>query len=393
MLNLDELFSKKKVPAPFHLEHVKEAYEKLDLNNHQKRVLIAGTNGKGSTCGYLALRLKHAGYKVGLFTSPHILNYTERFWVDGHHPTFQKVESLYDQISKNLSKPILQKLSFFEISLLIGLLHFKESKTDIEILEVGLGGRLDATNIVTPIVTAITSIGLDHTHILGNTIEEISKEKSGISRLNTPHIIGETNTKKTNLLESHSKSQQTIFYSGPTHFKSTNHQNDSFAAFLSNFIRKHFFDLKNIIPLKTTPDLNQIKSLRGREQTLEFFVDSKNNLRTQIHTNVCHNIHGLQNISQNTLEETKVIIMTIMKDKPFNEMIEFFEKRKITVLLFKNFSERSIQEVPGHQIFDSFDSLWVNSLPLIKSNKTVYAGSVMGLKHLFESKYYAGDKV
>ena len=151
-------------------------------------VHIAGSNGKGSTSHLTASVLMEAGYKVGLFTSPHLKDYRERIRVNGKKIDPSFVANFVEQ-SKESWKNI--EPSFFEITTALAFHYFAQEQVDIAVIEVGMGGRLDSTNIVQPVVTAITSISLDHTQFLGNTLELIAKEKAGIIKENIPVVIGE----------------------------------------------------------------------------------------------------------------------------------------------------------------------------------------------------------
>jgi dihydrofolate synthase/folylpolyglutamate synthase len=153
-----------------------------------KSIHVGGTNGKGSTSHMLASILQEAGYKVGLYTSPHLRNFTERIRINGVEIPKRKVKSFI-----NTHKDFLegQKLSFFEMTVGLAFDYFADEKVDIAIIEVGLGGRLDSTNIITPEVSVITNIGLDHTQFLGETLPEIAFEKAGIIKNNIPVVIGE----------------------------------------------------------------------------------------------------------------------------------------------------------------------------------------------------------
>lgn len=142
-----------------------------------KFIHVAGTNGKGSTCSMLASVLTEAGYKVGLFTSPHLVDFSERIRINGEVIPQDYIVSFVEQHKFYFDD---SGASFFEWSLALALDYFRDQEADIVILETGLGGRLDATNIVTPILSVITSIGIDHTQYLGITIHEIAKEKAGI---------------------------------------------------------------------------------------------------------------------------------------------------------------------------------------------------------------------
>ncbi|MEX6626301.1 bifunctional folylpolyglutamate synthase/dihydrofolate synthase [Tenacibaculum salmonis] len=162
-----------------------------ELGNPEKKfktIHVGGTNGKGSTSHMIASVLQEAGYKVGLYTSPHLKNFTERIRINGEEI---QQENIIDFISENKQFLEAQKLSFFEMTVGMAFSYFENQKVDIAVIEVGLGGRLDSTNIITPEVSVITNIGLDHTQFLGETLPEIAYEKAGIIKNNVPAVIGE----------------------------------------------------------------------------------------------------------------------------------------------------------------------------------------------------------
>ena len=161
------------------------------LNHPEKKfksIHVAGTNGKGSSSHMLASILQEAGYTVGLYTSPHLKDYRERIKINGR--VISK-SAVVDFVLENKSFLEKNKLSFFEMSVGLAFNHFANQKVDIAIIEVGLGGRLDSTNIITPEVSLITNIGLDHVDILGKTLGEIASEKAGIIKENVPVVISE----------------------------------------------------------------------------------------------------------------------------------------------------------------------------------------------------------
>ena len=153
-----------------------------------KSIHIAGTNGKGSSAHMLASILQEAGFKVGLYTSPHLVDFRERIKINGKKISEEKVISF---VEKNKSIFEENYLSFFEMTVGLAFDYFSEEGLDFAIVEVGLGGRLDSTNIINPEVSLITNIGLDHTQFLGDTLEKIAFEKGGIIKENTPVVIGE----------------------------------------------------------------------------------------------------------------------------------------------------------------------------------------------------------
>ena len=154
-----------------------------------KSIHIAGTNGKGSCSHTLAAILQNDGYKVGLYTSPHIMDFRERIKINGECISKEYVIEFVNQ-----EKSLFEKIhpSFFEVTTALAFKYFAEQHVDYAKIEVGLGGRLDCTNIITPILSIITNISFDHTNFLGNTLEKIAKEKAGIIKQNIPVIIGET---------------------------------------------------------------------------------------------------------------------------------------------------------------------------------------------------------
>jgi len=166
------------------------------LNNPEnkfKSVHVAGTNGKGSTSHMLASILQEAGYKVGLYTSPHLKDFRERVKINGEMIAEKEVISFVEKYKSDFEK---MNLSFFEWTVGLAFDYFATQKVDIAIIETGLGGRLDSTNVVTPEVSVITNIGIDHTQFLGDTLGRIALEKAGIIKPNVPVVIGE-NQKET----------------------------------------------------------------------------------------------------------------------------------------------------------------------------------------------------
>ncbi len=153
-----------------------------------KTIHVAGTNGKGSCSHSIAAILKNAGYKVGLYTSPHLVDFRERIRVDGVCISERDVTKFVES-EKAFFEPLHP--SFFELTTALALLYFKQQKVDIAVIEVGLGGRLDCTNIISPILSIITNISFDHTQFLGNTLAKIAGEKAGIIKDNTPVVVGE----------------------------------------------------------------------------------------------------------------------------------------------------------------------------------------------------------
>ena len=180
-------------------------------NPHQqfKSVHIAGTNGKGSSSNMLAAILQAAGYKTGLYTSPHLKEFTERIKINGEDiPTGYLID--FVQKHKTLFEEI--KPSFFEMTVALAFKYFAEEQVDIAIIEVGLGGRLDSTNIITPIISLITNISYDHQDLLGNSLEQIAQEKAGIIKPDVPVVISKTQPEIAQVFEEVASNNQAVIY-------------------------------------------------------------------------------------------------------------------------------------------------------------------------------------
>jgi len=301
------------------------------LDNPQKNIHcihVAGTNGKGSTSHLLASVLQEAGYKVGLYTSPHLKDFRERIKINGAEisETF-----VCDFIEKH--KPFFEKneLSFFEMTVGLAFDYFNKEKIDIAIIEVGLGGRLDATNVITSLISVITNIGLDHTAFLGNTLESIATEKAGIIKPNIPVIIGEYIPEtKTVFLAKAKENKAEIF------FASDNFESPFPSALLGNYqIHNKRTVLQTIAVLNSQNKfkvseenikngfLNVIKNtgLQGRWQQLK--ADPK------VICDTAHNRHGLEivlNQVQNEKYDTLHIVLGVANDKDLNEILPLFPK-------------------------------------------------------------------
>jgi len=184
---------------------------KLLQNPEQKfkSVHIAGTNGKGSTAHMMASVLQEAGYKVGLYTSPHLKDFRERIKINGQMIAEQEI---VDFVYKYKNKFESVNLSFFEWTVGLAFNYFATQQVDIAVIETGLGGRLDSTNVIAPELSLITNIGIDHTQFLGNTLVEIATEKAGIIKKNIPIIIGETQDEVKNLFIERAKKLNAPIY-------------------------------------------------------------------------------------------------------------------------------------------------------------------------------------
>ena len=183
-----------------HLNHPEDCFRSIH---------VGGTNGKGSTSHMLASILQESGYKVGLYTSPHLKDFRERIRINGKVITEKSVIAFIEQ-----NKAFLEanQLSFFEMTVGMAFAYFADQEVDIAIIEVGLGGRLDSTNIITPEVSVITNIGFDHIQFLGNTLQEIAAEKAGIIKHGIPIVIGETHAETESVFRTKAEEKQSNIY-------------------------------------------------------------------------------------------------------------------------------------------------------------------------------------
>ena len=179
-----------------HFNHPHQAYATIH---------VAGTNGKGSCSHTLASILQECGYKVGLYTSPHLVDFRERIRVNGEPISQEYVVSFVEQ-ERAFFEPLHP--SFFEVTTALAFKYFRDMQIDIAVVEVGLGGRLDCTNIITPVVSVITNISFDHTQFLGDTLAKIAREKAGIIKIGVPVVIGEANEETRPVFEEVARQQQ-----------------------------------------------------------------------------------------------------------------------------------------------------------------------------------------
>jgi dihydrofolate synthase/folylpolyglutamate synthase len=304
------------------------------LNNPQENIKcihVAGTNGKGSTSHMLASILHEAGYRVGLYTSPHLKDFRERIKINGEMISENFV---CDFITKNKLFFEENDMSFFEMTVGLALAYFDQEKIDIAIIEVGMGGRLDATNIITPRVSVITNISLDHTLFLGNTLEAIALEKAGIIKPKISVVIGEYNkqTKPVFIKKANENNSEIYFASDliQANFASDlvgEYQIHNKKTVLQTLAvlqaQKEFIVTESAIRLGL---LNVIKNtkLEGRWQQLGEFP--------KIICDTGHNKNGLEMV-MNQIQKEKFdslhIVLGVVNDKDLDEILPLFPKKAI----------------------------------------------------------------
>lgn len=180
-----------------------------------RSIHVGGTNGKGSSSHMLASVLQEAGYKVGLYTSPHLIDFRERIRVNGEMITPEAIMQFVHEYQQR-NQDVQVSPSFFELTVIMAFQYFKDQQVDVAIVEVGLGGLLDSTNIITPELALITNVSLDHTNLLGNTVEDIAHEKAGIIKTGIPTVVSESNADYNSVFNSKAEKEQSPIYFADT---------------------------------------------------------------------------------------------------------------------------------------------------------------------------------
>ena len=318
------------------------------LNHPEKKfksVHIAGTNGKGSTSHILAAILQQAGYKTGLYTSPHLKDFRERIKINGEMISKQEVVIFVEE-----NKVFIEEISpsFFEATVGLAFEHFAKHKVDIAIIEVGLGGRLDSTNVISPEVSVITNISMDHMDILGDTLQKIAFEKAGIIKKNTPVIIGEYQEEVKQVFIDKAKEQnaELTFATNQWHYKDSKivngkreieiydkekglnlaldltgtYQIKNIKTVLStvNQLKKKGFEIDDAVLISALSQVKKLTGLMGRWQTL-----AENPL---VICDTGHNEDGIKEVLNN-INLTKFdhlhFVIGMVKDKDISKILSF----------------------------------------------------------------------
>ncbi len=290
-----------------------------------KTIHVAGTNGKGSTSHLIASVLQESGLNVGLYTSPHLKDFTERIRINGKEIRKNCVNNF---IKRNKNFLEQQQLSFFEMTVGMAFDHFARKKVDIAIIEVGLGGRLDSTNIITPLVTVITNIGFDHTQFLGNSLLEIAAEKAGIIKQNTPIVIGEKQDEIAAFFNAiASEKNAPIFYASEKIEKE--YATDLKGNYQINNVKTALQTIKLIPDFSITEEhikngflhVTKNTNLKGRWQQLKTVP--------KVICDTAHNAEGLNYVLKQLLSEKYIklhIVLGVVNDKNLGTILPLFPK-------------------------------------------------------------------
>ncbi|MBS1572279.1 MAG: bifunctional folylpolyglutamate synthase/dihydrofolate synthase, partial [Bacteroidetes bacterium] len=345
---------------------------------------IGGTNGKGSTSNMLSSILQTEGYKVGLYNSPHLIDFTERIKVNGNNCDKKFV---FDFIQKLKKLPENIRPSFFEFTTIMAFEYFKQQNVDFAIIEVGLGGRLDSTNIIKPLVTAITNVELDHMDILGNTKELIAKEKAGIIKKNTPIISGDEDEIVKNIISEKAKENGADFID-TTRIQVNyltdlqgNYQGKNIKVVLGlvNELRKLGILIKESSVVEGLENVQKNTNFIGR-----WYEFSKKPLT------ICdtgHNEAGLTKVFQqlNEMLQHKHDILGFVNDKKIDHVLEILPNNstfyfvKPSINRAKNpldYEDELKKAGIDYKIFQSVQEGYLSALQRIKNNEIIFIGGI-----------------
>ncbi|MGE8433413.1 MULTISPECIES: bifunctional folylpolyglutamate synthase/dihydrofolate synthase [Chryseobacterium] len=347
-----------------------------------KCIHVGGTNGKGSSSNMLSSILQEAGYKVGLYNSPHLIDFTERIKVDGKNC---HKEFVFDFIQKLKNIPEDIKPSFFEFTTIMAFEYFYQQQVDFAIIEVGLGGRLDSTNIINPLVSAITNVQLDHQNILGDTIEEIAAEKAGIIKKNIPIISGDENeTVKAIITEKARKEDApfidaTLLHTDLSSDLKGNYQKKNIRVVLAivEELRKQDINITDIDLKNGLLNVHQNTGFIGR-----WFEFSQNPLTI---CDTAHNQAGLEYVfSQlNSINRHKHVILGFVNDKKIDEVMNllpensefYFAKPSINRGRHPEDYENLLQEAKiSYKIFSSVQEAYLSAKERCTNEEMIFIG-------------------
>ena len=347
-----------------------------------KTIHIGGTNGKGSTSNMLASVLQESGYKVGIYNSPHLIDFTERIKVNGENCD---KEFVYNFIQKLKKLPADIRPSFFEFTTIMAFEYFAQQKVDFAIIEVGLGGRLDSTNIIKPLVSAITNVALDHQNILGNTVEEIATEKAGIIKKNTVIISGDENEKVKSIIIKKAAENNSDWVDAtlinvelPSDLKGNYQQkNIKVVLALINELRNLGMEIPQEKIKSGLLNVQQNTGFIGR-----WFEFSRDPL---IICDTGHNQAGLEEVfaQLNSIPKFKHIILGFVKDKKIDEVLKilpenstfYFAKPNLNRGLHASFYEDELKKSKiFYKIFDHVNDAYLSAKQNLKNGEMIFIG-------------------
>ncbi len=426
---INELFQKRRNVIKTGLERMQAAYARLGKPaNDIPNILIGGTNGKGTTSGFIYNVLAQAGLKVGIYTSPHILNFSERIQMSGLQISNIELISYLDHIKTQLPADEYDALSFFEVTTLMAYCCFARHRPDIMLVEVGMGGRWDATNVLSPMASVIVSIGLDHQEFLGQTIEDIAFEKSGIMRSNHPCFSGVSlETSAGRVLQAEAEKRLTKVWAAPQQMS----EKDGYLTFalpdtaerfsvklpekyneMPSYLRANFqlavvvacwslrtlkrplADLaKFLFNHDPLPERRWPPNMWGRYHHL--FAPS---FSRPFLLDACHNVDGAQVFIQTVQHQYGKLaklpaLVSILGDKNINEILDVLSENLAPIYIYKQSNARTLQAEQLSEkfkqlpVFESFSDALEAARDIMTSDQhlpVVICGSIHGLGEAFQ---------
>ena len=352
------------------LDSIKSFLDFLENPQDNLKIIhVGGTNGKGSTCHIISSILQEHGFSTGIFSSPHIYDFKERIKINSN---YIDENFIVDFVNDNYEYILKSDLSFFEISFAISLCYFRLKKPEYSIIEVGLGGRLDATNIIKPLISIITNIGFDHKKFLGNNLEDIAKEKAGIIKNGVPVVIGESNTVLNNIFESTAlRNNSKIYYANKTN---KIYETDLNGSYQNKNINTAVLAINNIFSFKINEakTLNGIKNVKKNTNLIGRWQTIKND--PKIIFDIAHNVNSLELIFkelESIKSEIKVVFGTLDKIDQL-KCLEIFPKT-IKYYLCSPKTKRAMQV---SKLSQKADKLKIN-YKSFNSVKSAYYNAVM----------------
>ena len=326
---LKELYSLESVKFKQTLANMRLLLKKLD--NPQKNlkcIHVAGTNGKGSVCAMLNSILSNAGYKVGMYTSPHLKKFNERIRINNKLITDKEIVECYLRVKKHVTNQ-----TFFEITTAMAFLYFEEKKVDFVVVETGLGGRLDSTNVITPLISVITNIDIEHTDYLGNTLEKIAKEKAGIIKKNVPVVTAAESNALATIKKISNKNKSELYTLTKKNLKYKIGLKGEFQKQNASIAIKTTDILKNNYEIKIN-EKNIINGLKNAEWPGTFQFISKNILIYSAHNPSGFKtlVKELKNIHYNKL----ILVVGFSNDKDIKTMSKIIKNKTDIIIITKS---------------------------------------------------------
>lgn len=420
---INYLFGLERVGIKYDLKNIKEILK--FIGNPEKKIKsihIAGTNGKGSVAAIINSVLIESGYKTGLYTSPHIIDFRERILINGklipENFVIKFTEKLYDLVEK--IKP-----SFFEATTAMAFEYFAKEKVDYAVIEAGLGGRLDSTNVLKPLVSIITGISIDHTEYLGDTIEKIAFEKAGIVKRNTPCILGNVKSKVKKIISNKCKEKNSsLFISENLSSVKTVKRNENYLIVKTAFNGKNIllkypvigdYQVQNIkTALTALSEIEKFEKIIFTKEKLQAGFENiklhskffgrfeKISDKPKIIIDVSHNAEGIRNI-KNNLKYIKYknlyVIFGMMKDKEYDKCLRELEKLDATIILTKPDYKRaeepevlykSVSKKEKFLIAENVKTAYKNANRILKKNDMILVtGSFFLLSDFLKLKTFS----